>query len=193
MPRRTTIAVVAVVVAAAAVALVALAGGGGRGLAPEAGTGQVREARPGVAVVPEGRRQPLPAFSGATLDGTRIDLASLRGRPLVLNFWATWCPPCIREMPVLDRFARDYATQGWRVLGIAADNAAPVRQFLTHSPVGYATALAGFAGLDLSRQLGNLSGALPFSVVLDRRGRIAQRHMGELRYAQLVDWAAAFS
>ena len=125
--------------------------------------------------------------------GGQLDLSTLRGQPLLLNFWATWCPPCIREMPVLDRFAREYATQGWRVLGIAADNAAPVRQFLEHTPVGYPTALAGFAGLDLSRQLGNLSGALPFSVVLDRRGRIVQRHMGELRYEQLAKWAAAFS
>jgi thiol-disulfide isomerase/thioredoxin len=125
--------------------------------------------------------------------GGILELSTLRGQPLLLNFWATWCPPCIREMPVLDRFAREFASQGWRVLGIAADNAAPVRQFLEHTPVAYPTALAGFAGLDLSRQLGNLSGALPFSVVFDRRGRAVQRHLGELRYEQLVAWARAFS
>lgn len=125
--------------------------------------------------------------------GGLLDLSTLRGRPLLLNFWATWCPPCIREMPVLDRFARDHASEGWQVLGIAADNAAPVRQFLDHTPVAYPTVLAGFAGIDLSRRLGNLSGALPFSVVFDRRGRVVQRHMGELRYEQLASWAAAFS
>ena len=71
MSRRTTLTVVAVVVAAAVVAVVALAGGGGTGLAPEAGTGQVEEVSPGVAVVPDGQRQPLPAFTGRTLDNQR--------------------------------------------------------------------------------------------------------------------------
>lgn len=125
--------------------------------------------------------------------GGLLEMSGLRGQPLLLNFWATWCAPCIREMPVLDRFAREYEPRGWRVVGVAADNAAPVRQFLERTPVTYATALAGFAGLDLSRKLGNLSGALPFSVVFDRLGRVVQRHMGELRYEQLRDWARAFS
>ncbi|HEY4724442.1 MAG TPA: TlpA family protein disulfide reductase, partial [Actinomycetota bacterium] len=90
MPRRTTLAVVVVAVAAAVVAVVALAGGGGKGLAPEAATGQVDLVSSGVAVVPEANRPPLPAFTGRTLDGRELDLASLRGRPLVLNFWASW-------------------------------------------------------------------------------------------------------
>ena len=125
--------------------------------------------------------------------GGILDVSTLRGQPLLVNFWATWCPPCIREMPVLDRFARDHAQQGWRVLGIAADNAAPVREFLSRTPVSYPTALAGFAGVDLSRKLGNPSGALPFSCVIDRRGTIVERHMGELRFEQLEAWARAFS
>ena len=81
MPRRTTLAVVAVVVAAAVAALVALAGGGGKGLAPEAATGQVELVGSGVAVVPEAERPPLPAFSGRTLDGKELDLASLESDP----------------------------------------------------------------------------------------------------------------
>ena len=92
MPRRTTFTVVAVVVVAAAAGLVALAGGGGTGLVPEAGTGQVREVRLGVAVVPEDQRQRLPAFDGATLDGTRIDLASLRAAPGA-ELLGVWCGP----------------------------------------------------------------------------------------------------
>ena len=122
-------------------------------------------------------------------DGTRLALADLRGAPLLLNFWATWCPPCVREMPALDRFAQAHAARGWRVLGLAADKVEPVREFLARTPVSYPIALAGFAGIELSRQLGNDGGGLPFTVVFDRRGRVAARHSGEARPEQLDAWA----
>jgi thiol-disulfide isomerase/thioredoxin len=125
--------------------------------------------------------------------GGRIDLAALRGRPLVLNFWATWCAPCVREMPALDRFFADFKARGWQVLGIAADQAAPVREFLARTPVAYPVALAGFAGIELSRRLGNEAGGLPFTVAFDGRERIMQRHMGESSYELLATWATGIS
>jgi thiol-disulfide isomerase/thioredoxin len=124
---------------------------------------------------------------------SRLAMTSLRGQPLVLNFWATWCPPCVREMPALDRFFHDHMARGWRVLGIAADNAAPVREFLARSPVAFPIALAGFAGVELSRDLGNTSGGLPFTVIYDSRGRVARRHIGETHYEQLTVWAEGIS
>ena len=126
-----------------------------------------------------------------TPNGGRLALASLRGHPLVLNFWATWCPPCIREMPTLDRFQRDFAGRGWRVVGLAADKPEPVREFLARAPVSYPIGLAGFAGIDLSRRLGNVGGGLPFSLLLGRDGTLLQRHIGELSYDHLVAWANA--
>ena len=123
----------------------------------------------------------------------RLAMASLRGRPLVLNFWATWCPPCVREMPALDRFHREHSARGWQVLGLAADNAVAVRKFLAVTPVGFAIALTGFAGIELSQRLGNVSGGLPFTVVFGREGQVLQRHTGETRYDQLADWARGFS
>jgi thiol-disulfide isomerase/thioredoxin len=125
--------------------------------------------------------------------GGQLALASFRGRPVVLNFWATWCPPCVREMPLLDRFARDHAAKGWQVVGIAADEATPVQTFLARQPVSFAIGLAGFAGVGLSRRLGNLSGGLPFTVILGRDGTVAHRHMGELRHEQLAAWAEGIS
>lgn len=122
-------------------------------------------------------------------DGTQLMMSSFRGQPLVLNFWATWCPPCVREMPALDRFARDFAGRGWRVVGLAADTAQPVRAFLARAPVSYAVGLTGFAGVELSRRLGNLSGGLPFTLLFGRNGAVQQRRMGETRYEQLVEWA----
>jgi thiol-disulfide isomerase/thioredoxin len=132
----------------------------------------------------------LWASSFDTPDGQqRLALAPLRGQPLVLNFWATWCPPCVREMPALDRFARDFAAKGWRVVGLAADAAEPVRSFLARAPVSYAIGLTGFAGIELSRRLGNTSGGLPFTLIFGRDGRLLRRHMGETSYEQLAAWA----
>lgn len=122
-------------------------------------------------------------------EGGELAMASLRGKPLLINFWATWCAPCIREMPMLDRFARAQAARGWQVLGLAIDSPTPVRQFLQERPVGFATALAGLEGAELLRQLGNPSGGLPFSVLINADGRIIARKLGELKEADLADWA----
>jgi thiol-disulfide isomerase/thioredoxin len=124
-------------------------------------------------------------------DGQVLAMASLRGRPLVLNFWGTWCPPCVKEMPEIDRFARAFANRGGRVLGLAVDNPTAVKQFLARMPVGYTIGLAGFDGSDLSRQLGNTSGALPFTVVFNRQGAVVQRKLGESSYDELQGWTQA--
>lgn len=137
------------------------------------------------------RRPDLWSLEFDMPDGQRLALSSLRGKPLVVNFWATWCPPCVREMPAIDRFYRDFQPKGWQVLGIAADNAPAVQKFLNAAPVGFAIAVAGFPGVELSRTLGNLSGGLPFTVVFDRAGSVVHRHMGETRYEQLSAWAQA--
>lgn len=124
-------------------------------------------------------------------DGSPMAMAPLLGRPLVLNFWATWCPPCVREMPALDRFQREFASRGWQVLGLAVDRPGPVREFLARSPVSYAIAMAGLAGTDLSRTLGNASGGLPFTAIFDRGGLVAYRKLGETSFEDLAWWAAA--
>jgi thiol-disulfide isomerase/thioredoxin len=124
-------------------------------------------------------------------DGQPLDLAAFRGKPLVLNFWGTWCAPCIKEMPELDRFHREFAPRGWQVLGLAVDKPKAVREFLLRQPVGYAIALAGFEGSGLARELGNTQGALPFTAVLDRQGRIARRRLGQTSFDELAGWARA--
>jgi len=141
------------------------------------------------------RRAPTdPAFwtrRFATPDGAELALSSLRGRRLLLNFWATWCPPCVREMPALDRFHQRWSPRGWTVLGLAVDNAAAVQAFLRQTPVTFPVALAGVSGIELSRQLGNELGALPYSVVFDVDGRIVRQHHGETTGELLESWAAS--
>lgn len=126
-----------------------------------------------------------------TPSGAQLATKGLQGRPLVLNFWATWCPPCIKEMPELDRFVHQFGGAGWQVLGLAIDQKAPVQQFLQRSPVSFPTALAGPDGLALVRELGNPAGGLPFTVVFSSAGEIVQRKLGPTDFAELSGWAAA--
>jgi len=128
--------------------------------------------------------QPYPTPEGAT-----IDLAGQRGRPLLLNFWATWCPPCVREMPALDAFHRQQGPGGCRVVGLAVDQAPAVREFLLRQPVSYPIVLAGLGGLQLGRLLGNEAGGLPFSVLIAADGRMIARQLGELPESTLAEWA----
>jgi thiol-disulfide isomerase/thioredoxin len=122
-------------------------------------------------------------------EGGRIELASLKGKPLVINFWATWCPPCVREMPLLDGWAKQHAGHGLTVLGLAVDSPSPVREYLQKTPVSFPIGLTGFAGTELARQLGNEQGGLPFTVVFDAAGTPIVRKLGETKAADLEAWA----
>lgn len=136
----------------------------------------------------DGALAALWALEAELPSGGIYKLAKLRGKPLVVNFWATWCPPCVEEMPLLDAFYRQHAANGWQMVGLAADNASAVTKFLGKTPVQFPTPLAGLAGIELSRTLGNLSGALPFTVVINSQGEIALRHMGKLSAEQIADF-----
>ncbi|KQW51782.1 MULTISPECIES: TlpA disulfide reductase family protein [unclassified Roseateles] len=114
----------------------------------------------------------------AGLDGNELDVARWRGRPLLINFWATWCPPCIKELPEINQFYKEAQGKGWQVLGLAVDQADPVRTFLKKTPLDFPVALAGPEGLGLVRELGNPAGGLPFSVVFDETGEISWRRLG---------------
>jgi thiol-disulfide isomerase/thioredoxin len=126
-----------------------------------------------------------------TPTGGVLALAALRGSPLLLNFWATWCPPCVSELPLLDRFYGEQHAHGWQVVGLAVDKLEPVREFLVQRPVAFAIGLAGLEGVELSRSMGNAAGALPFTVVLDRAGRVVQRKLGVIRTDDLTRWVSA--
>jgi thiol-disulfide isomerase/thioredoxin len=171
----------------AGVATVAVAAGAGfawwrnRQAAPAAGAGVGAIDQAGVA-----QFWPLE-FD--TPEGAKLAMASLKGKPLLLNFWATWCAPCIEEMPMLDAFYRQNTAKGWQVLGLAIDQPSSVRKFLERTKVSFPIGLAGFGGTELTKALGNMAGGLPFSVLFDREGRMVQRKMGKLSEADLQAWS----
>jgi len=121
----------------------------------------------------------VPAFVLDDLDGEPRATSAFLGRPLVINFWATWCPPCLREMPLLaDLHARHGDTL--QVLGIAIDRAGPVREFAERHGIDYPLLVGEQAGMELAAEFGDAFRGLPFTVFADAEGRIVEIHLGEM-------------
>ena len=127
----------------------------------------------------------LHAASYPDTSGAIRPIDSWKGRVLECNFWATWCAPCREEMPLLVEMREKYAGNGVEIVGIGIDNAAKIRQFADEFRISYPLLVADSGGIDLMRKLGNRDGALPFTVVLDRHGAIAYRHLGLLKRGEL--------
>jgi thiol-disulfide isomerase/thioredoxin len=121
--------------------------------------------------------------------GPPVRLQAFRGKPLLINFWATWCPPCIEELPLINDFFKKNQANGWNVVGLAVDRPSAVQAFLLKMPLDFPVGLAGANGTQLAGQLGNPSGALPFSVAIGAQGGVLQRKLGRLRAHDLDAWA----
>ncbi len=119
------------------------------------------------------------------LDGSDSKLEDWRGNILIVNLWAPWCAPCRREVPTLIDFHRDLADQQVKVLGIAIDGEVPVRQFADEYAINYPLFLAGNGSAMYNAALGNPSGSLPFTAIVDRELNIRFRHNGEITADQL--------
>lgn len=145
---------------------------------------------PGVTVATVGA--PVPPLRLPDLDGQPRTLAALAdGRPLLVNVWASWCPPCVAEMPELARFAKAQGGSGVQVVGIALDDPAAVRAFLRRVPVGYPILLDAPGPADAGVRLGNPRGMLPYSVLIGADGRLLKQRLGPFDPGELEGWAAS--
>jgi thiol-disulfide isomerase/thioredoxin len=126
--------------------------------------------------VPEQR----PAFALPDLDGRIREAREWDGKVLVVNFWATWCPPCRKEMPMFKELQARYGPEGLQFVGIAIDDPGPVADFVDSLGINYPILLGGEDAIEASVAYGNALGALPYTVIADRGGRIVLAKRGEL-------------
>lgn len=142
----------------------------------------------GVTVAARGER--IAPFALPRLGGGQVAIpGDFAGKPMLVNVWASWCGPCIAEMPELQRFAAAQGTDGVQVLGIALDDEANVRDFLRRIPVSYAIALDTPGPGDAGVRLGNPKGVLPYSILVSANGILLKQRIGPFAHGEIDDWA----
>ena len=151
-----------------------------RGAAPTPAPSAAAVAEVPAARVPATR----PDITLKDLEGRPHSLAEWDGKALVINFWATWCAPCRREIPLLNKISSEYAGKGFKVVGIAVDFADDVRAFTKDFPLHYPLLIGEEDGLAAARAFGIPDLAFPFTAFTDARGRVITVHLGELHAAQ---------
>ena len=142
-------------------------------------------------VVAAGARHEFWSQSFDSPLGDRLTMAAFAGKPLLVNFWATWCPPCVEELPLIDRFWQEHASNGFQVVALAIDQPSTVKKFLQRQTLGFPVGLAGLGGTELAKSLGNVTGALPFSVFFNADGTIWRQKLGQLSSDDLNQWRAS--
>jgi thiol-disulfide isomerase/thioredoxin len=124
--------------------------------------------------------QALFATSLPNLANQPQKLSQWKGKALLVNFWATWCAPCVREMPALSALQRESKNPAMQIIGIGVDSASNIQEFSTQYKISYPLYVAGTAGTDLLRTMGDQAGGLPFSILISPDGHIAKTYLGRL-------------
>jgi thiol-disulfide isomerase/thioredoxin len=118
-------------------------------------------------------------------DGNVVDTQKWQGKVLVVNFWASWCPPCVEEMPTLDKLQQDFLQKNVLFVGIGIDSPSNIRDFLAKTPVSYPIVIGGLEGSNISKQLGNAQGALPYTIIIDAKGKATYSKLGKITEDEL--------
>ena len=121
-----------------------------------------------------------PEFAAMDLDGTVRNIREWDGQLILLNFWATWCPPCKKEIPDFIDLQQAYGDQGFQVIGIAIDEEEATREFAETVGINYPVMAVQVDAVMLAKRYGNAAGALPYTVIINRDGEISNTIMGEL-------------
>lgn len=118
-------------------------------------------------------------------NGQPQSMAQWKNKTLIVNFWATWCPPCVDEMPELSALQQEIAAKNMQIVGIGIDSPSKIAQFSAEYKISYPLYAGGMHGTELARQLGNQSGGLPFTILIDRHGQVKKTYLGRLKMEEL--------
>ena len=121
-----------------------------------------------------------PDFNHRDIDGRPVSAADFEGKALLINFWATWCAPCVEEMPMLSGLQQEWSSRGLQVIGIALDDPERAAGFAADMQLAYPVLIGGADVVVTGKRYGNDTGMLPFSVLTDRNGVIRWSHLGAL-------------
>ena len=147
-----------------------------------------RHGPPTPVIAKEAESEPFWGLSFDTPDGKKLAMSSFRGKLLLVNFWASWCPPCVEELPLLYAFFQDNKSKNLEILGLAVDQPSAVRKWLAAKPLDFLVGMAGLEGTELSKSLGNQAGSLPFSAVFAPSGALLHRKTGKVSAEDLAAW-----
>jgi peroxiredoxin len=131
--------------------------------------------------------QARPGFSLGSIDGRMVSADEFEGKTLLINFWATWCVPCRKEMPMLVEVQEEFADQGLAVVGIALDEVDDARSFAEELGVTYTILVGSTDVMQVNRDYGNMTGSLPYTVLVDKEGVVRWIYVGELKHDGLVE------
>ncbi|RZI41684.1 TlpA family protein disulfide reductase [Herbaspirillum sp. HC18] len=127
----------------------------------------------------------LLSQSMADANGQQQQLAQWKDKALVVNFWATWCTPCVDEMPELSALQQEIGSKNVQILGIGIDSPSNIAEFAQKYKITYPLYVGGMSGTELSRELGNQAGGLPFTVLIGRDGQVKKTYLGRLKMDDL--------
>jgi len=130
--------------------------------------------------------QTRPEFAMMDIEGNIRNIKDWDGQVVLLNFWATWCPPCLEEIPDFIEVQEALENKGLQIIGVAVDNEEDVRQFASDMAMNYPIMAGEMEAIELSQKYGNSIGGLPFSAIIDKNGIVTHTITGELRKERLI-------
>lgn len=130
---------------------------------------------------------PKIEFSLPDLTGKQRNITEWQGKIRIINFWATWCPPCLKEIPEFIKLQNEFKSKNVQFIGIAIEDSQPVKEYLDTIKINYPMLIGGDEAIALSHQLGNIVNAVPFTVFVNSQGQIIHRQPGEIDREKVIE------